>query len=88
MSLRYTRSVSLKCDICGKEESYGRTNDMTARVIASHEGWRYAIYLAPEAPATQDARHFAVDACPDCQLPLQLAQLPITLGEKINAPAV
>lgn len=85
MSLRYVRMVSLQCDVCGTGESFGRINDMTARVIASRAGWRYALYLAPDAEPGKGARQFAVDACPKCPLPGQLNQL--TIGDSF-APAV
>lgn len=87
MSLRYVRMVTLKCDVCGADKNFGRINDMTARVLAQREGWQYAIYLAPEAQVENGARRFAFDVCPACQLPSQLAPLPIMMGE-INAPAV
>lgn len=88
MSMRYTRIVLMKCDVCGKEQSYGHTNDMTARVIAQREGWQYAIYLAPETQIENGARRFPFDTCPDCSPPQQLAQCPITMTGEARAASV
>lgn len=86
MSLSYMRVVSLKCDVCGNSKSFGRTNDMTARVLAQRQGWKYAIYLAPETEIENGARRFVFDACPSCQLPERLAPLPMN-GERDEHPA-
>lgn len=85
MSLRYTRVVLMKCDVCGQSQSFGHINDMTARVLAQRRGWKYAIYLAPETEIENGARRFAFDACPDCQLPERLAPLQIMNGERDEA---
>ena len=39
MSVTYTRSITLKCDVCGHTKLFGRLSEATARVIAQREGW-------------------------------------------------